>query len=131
MVVAEILLQRFPAQQLHHEIGLPFPLAHVVDGADVGMVQGGDCPGLAEEALTGVLDAGARSGRRWGAGGRVPDQVAVGDELESDFAFEAGIERAIDFTHASGADLLDHCVGSKDSARTDHSRPKAFGFISP
>ena len=71
----------------------------------------------------GDLGAGARSARRRGAAGRVRDQKAVGDDLESDFTFEPGIERAIDLAHAAGADLLYHSVGPKDSARTYHSRP--------
>ena len=128
--MAEILLQRFPVQQLHHQVGLPFLLADVVDGADVGVVQGGDCPGLAQKAPMGEFGAGARSARGRGAGGRVRDQKAIGDDLKSDFPFEPWIERAIDLTHAAGAYLLYDSVGSKDSARTDHSSPLAFGFTS-
>ena len=74
-----------------------------------------------------------RSWERWARERGVPagegllvgvrDQKAVGDELESDFTFEPGIERAIDLAHAAGTYLLDHSVGPKGSARTDHSRP--------
>jgi hypothetical protein len=67
---------------------------------------------------------GRRTG--WGLG----NQEAVGDKFESDFAFEPGVERPVDVTHAAGAYLVYHFVGPKDSARTDHSRPKAFGFTS-
>ena len=71
--MAEILLQRFPVQQLHHQIGLPFLLADVVDGTDIGVVQGGDGPGLAEKALMGEFGAGARSAHGRRAAGRVRD----------------------------------------------------------
>ena len=123
-MVAEILLQRFSAQQLHNEVRLPFLFADVVDGADVGVVQGGGGPGLAQEALMGEVDAGMRSAHGRGAGWRLRNQEAVGDELESDFAFEPGIERAVDVTHAAGANLIDHSVGPKDSTSGDHSCPK-------
>src|ERR1700678_1465256 len=128
--MAEIQLQRFSAQQLHDEVGLPFLFADVVDGADVGVVQGGCGPGLAQEALMREVEAGVWSACGRGAGGSFGDQKAVGDELESDLAFEPGIERTIDVTHAAGADLIYHSVGPKDSTSGDHSCPKAFGFTS-
>ena len=129
-VVAEIELQRFPTQQLHDEVGLPFLFADIVDGANVGVIQGGGGPGLAQEAFVGKVDAGMRSayGRRAGRGFR--DQEAVGDELEGNFAFEPGIERTVDVAHAAGADLLYHSVGPKDSSGADHACPKSFRFTS-
>src|ERR1700734_1686493 len=114
-MVAEILLQRFPAQQLHDEIRLPFLFADVVDSANVGVVQRGCGPGLTQEALMGEVGAGMRSARGRGAGLRFGDQKVVGDELESNFSFEPGIERTVDVTHAAGADLIDYSVGTKDS----------------
>ena len=74
------------------------------------------------------MNAGVRGAH--GRGARLRNQKAVGDKFEGDFAFEPGIECPIDVTHAAGAYLLYHSVGPKDSARTDHSRPKAFGFMS-
>ena len=124
-VVGEILLQRLAAQQLHDQVGLSVLFAHIVDGADVGVVQGGGRPGLAQEALMGKVDAGVRSaGGRRTAGARFGDEKAVGDELESDFAFQPRIQGAIDVTHAAGADLFNDSVGPKDSSSSDHRRPK-------
>ncbi len=51
--MAQILLQRFAAQQLHDEVGLPFLFADVVDAADVGVVQCGGGASLAQEAFVG------------------------------------------------------------------------------
>ena len=55
-VVGEIQLQRLASQQLHHQVGLSVLFADVVNGADVGVVQGGGCPGLAQKALMGKVD---------------------------------------------------------------------------
>ena len=79
--------------------------------------------GLAQEALVGDFGAGTWSARGRRAAGRVRDQKAVRDDLESDLTFQPRIERAIDLTHTAGAYLLYHSVGSKDSARLDHSSP--------
>ena len=118
-------LQRLASQQLHHQVGLSVLFAHVVNGADVGVVQGGRRPGLAQEALMGKVDPGVRSasGRRT-AGARIGDEKAVGDELESDFAFESRVQGAIDVTHTARADLFDDSVGPKNSSSSDHCRPK-------
>ena len=124
-VVGEIELERLASQQLHYQVRLSVLFADVVDGADVGMVQGGRRPGLAQEALMGKVDPGVRSaGGRRTAGARIGAEKAVGDELESDFAFESGVQRAINVTHTAGANLFYDSVGPKDSSRSDHRRPK-------
>jgi hypothetical protein len=60
------------------------------------------------------------------AGARIGDQKAVGYELESDLAFEACVQGAVDVTHSAGADLFDDSVGPKDSASSDHWRPRGL-----
>ena len=88
------------------------------------MVQGGGGLGLAQEALTGVEDAGGRRARGRGAPEGARGQKAVGDELEGDFTFEPDVERAIDLARAACAYLLNRSVGPKESARNGHSRPR-------
>ncbi len=73
VVVGEIQLQRLASQQLHDQVGLSVLLAHVVDGADIGVIQGGGRPGLAQEAFMGKVDPGVRrTGGRWDC--RCPDR---------------------------------------------------------
>ena len=46
----ETLRQGFSLQQLHHQVVGALLVAHVVEGADVGVVQSGDGPGLVDLA---------------------------------------------------------------------------------
>jgi len=62
--------------------------ADVVDGADVRVVQRGDRPCFTLKSLTRNLGAG-----------QIPRQ-----DLDRDLAFESCVARAIDLTHAAGAD---------------------------
>jgi len=52
------LLQRFPFQELHDNKGLSSLFAEIENGADVGMIQCGDCAGLSMKPFQGsrVLD---------------------------------------------------------------------------
>ena len=68
--------------------------ADVVDGEDVGVVEGGDGAGLELEALEAV-----------GVGGDV-----VVEDLEGDVAAEAGVAGAVDLAHAAGPEQLDDLV---------------------
>jgi hypothetical protein len=58
------MLQGPAIQILHGDKGLPFVFVNVVDGADVGVIERGCCPGLALEALEpgGVDRVGEASG---------------------------------------------------------------------
>jgi hypothetical protein len=47
----DAVLQRQAIQELHHDEGLAFVLSNLVDGADVGMVEGGSCTGFAAETF--------------------------------------------------------------------------------
>ena len=124
-VVSEIQFERLAAKQLHDQVGLSVLFAYIVNGTDVGVVQCGRCPGFAQETLMGKVHArvGSAGGRRT-AGARIGDEKAVGYELESDFAFESCVQGAVDVTHTAGADLFDDSVGPKDSASSDHWRPR-------
>ena len=73
---------------------LPFVLADFVDGADVGMVQGGGRTGLAPEALQSL---------------RVLRDL-VGKELEGDKATERGVLGLVNHAHPAAAELLDDAV---------------------
>ena len=90
----DAVLQCLPLQAFHDDEGLPLVLADVVDGADVGMIQGRGGLRLTLEALTG---------------GRVAE-VGLGEELQRDVAVEAGVLTLVDDAHASAAELLDHAV---------------------
>jgi hypothetical protein len=76
--------------------GCPLVLVDVVDGADVGVIEGGGGPGLALEALPGL---GIGEGPFW-------------EELEGHPAVEAGVHGLVDHAHAPAADLpADPVVG--------------------
>jgi len=49
--VFQAVPQRLTLQQLHHNEGLSLVLFHLMNSADVGMVQGGGRAGFALEAL--------------------------------------------------------------------------------
>ena len=103
LAVAEDLVQRQPArthaaverfarQQLHDdEVGAVL-LVDLVDGDDVGMVEGRRGACLLEEALAPILVG------------------HLADHLQGDEAIEARVHRAIDHAHASGADPIDEPV---------------------
>src|SRR2546426_4184006 len=56
--VANQVLQRLPIQELHSEERLAVLLANVVNGADIGVVQGGSCLGLTPETLQSLAVLG-------------------------------------------------------------------------
>ena len=55
----EILLQRYAAQQLHHQVGPPILLPGVINRAHIGMVQRGRRACFAQEAFMRQVAAGA------------------------------------------------------------------------
>jgi hypothetical protein len=48
------MAQRLAVKQLHDDQGMAVGLTDVVDGADIGMLKGGDGSRLAVEALLGL-----------------------------------------------------------------------------
>ena len=82
--------------------------ADVVDGQDVGVVEGGDGVGFLLEALEAV-----------GVRGDV-----VREDLEGDVAPEPGVPRAVDRPHAAGPEKLGDLVRPETgSGRERHSLP--------
>src|SRR5512136_38760 len=76
--------QRLALDVLHGQVGRTFMLAYLVQRGNVRMVQGGDGPGLALEALA---------------------ELGL-DELQGDATAQAGVAGLIDHTHAALAELL-------------------------
>jgi len=52
---ADEMLQRGTVEVFHGDEGLAFMLADLVDGANIGMIQGGGCARFAAEALQSRL----------------------------------------------------------------------------
>ena len=98
----DAIFQSAAFEVLHHDVvtGLRFSavfdlvFADVVDGADVGMIEGGGGAGLAAETLEGLGIAGD----------------FIGQEFEGDEALQAGVFRFVDDAHAATAELFDDAV---------------------
>ena len=69
----DAMLESQAVEVLHGDEGLAVLFADVVDGADVGMIQGGSRFGLAAKALQGLTDPGRRL--REGISGRRSDRA--------------------------------------------------------
>jgi len=92
--LGDAVLECLALQQLHADEGLPLVLVDVVDGADVGVVQGRSGLGLPPEAFLSL----------------VVGEQPLGQELESHVAAEAGVLGLVDDTHAPAAELLQDAV---------------------
>ena len=86
----DLVLEGHAVQELHDQEGAAVVLADVVDGADVGMIQGGGRFGFAAETLQGLMILGE----------------IVGEEFESDEAPETGVLGFVDDTHPAAAEFL-------------------------
>ena len=98
--------QRRSLDQLQHECRRAVALLEPVDRRDVGMVQGGERPGLALEA---------------------DDAVRVGPEhrrqnLDRHVAIELRVARAIDLAHPAAAERRHHDVSTDAQARLEARR---------
>ncbi len=92
--VADQVLERDAVEELHHEEMTAAFLADVIDGTDIGMVQGRSGLGLAAEALQCLAVLGE----------------IVGQKLQGDEAAEAGVFGLVDDAHAAAAELFDDPV---------------------
>jgi hypothetical protein len=86
----DAMFERVALQELHGDEAPPFVLVDVIDGADVGMVQGRSRLGFTLESLQRVA---------------VSRQL-FGQELQGNGAPEAGVLGLVDHTHAAPAELL-------------------------
>jgi hypothetical protein len=93
--------QRLAFQKLEDDAVDTLVGVDVVDGKDVGVVEGGEGAGLALEAAQPL-----------GVGGGV-----LGEDLEGDLAAEAGVAGPVDFPHAPGAEGCEDLVRADAAAR--------------
>jgi hypothetical protein len=100
--------QRLPFNQLEHESANAVDLDNVVNGGDPGMVQRGQCAGLALEALE-VIAAGRGCG---------------GQHLERDVSIEPRIVRAEHLAHTARAEQRLHCEYAETGARGQCHAPR-------
>ena len=87
-------------QILHDQVVDAVVLAHVVEGADVGVGEAGDGLGLPLEALS-----------KGGVGGELR-----GEDLQGDGAVQAGVLRPVHLAHPHGADRLQNLESSESSS---------------
>ena len=99
------VLEGLALHQLHGDERLPVVLADLMDGADVGMVEGGSSPGFAAEALQrlGIL------------------RQVFGEKLQSNVAAQAEVLGLIDHTHPATAQLREDFV--MGNCASNHSGP--------
>ena len=90
----DLVLERGTVQILYSDEGLTRFLAYVINGADIGMVQGRSRLGLALEA-----------GQRLSIAGNLIRHL-----LESDKAVQPGVFGFVDNAHTPTTDLLDNAV---------------------
>src|SRR5208283_4721248 len=91
---ADAMLQRGAVKKLHGNEGVALVLADLVNGANVGMVEGGGGAGFAAKTLEGL---------------RILGEV-VGEKLKSDEATEFGVFSFVDHAHAAAAMFFDDAV---------------------
>ena len=101
--VADQVLQGVAVEELHGDERLAVLVADVVDGADIGMVEGGRGLGLTPETLQSLAVLGH----------------SFGQEFQSHKAIEPGVLGLVDDTHPTAAQLLDNPVVRDGLA--DHS----------
>ena len=90
----EAFLQGFAFEQLEHQVGLPVDLPEVVNGAQIGVVEGASGARLAAEAF----ERASLFGR------------PLRQEFDGHLATEPGIGRQVDDPHAAAAELSDDFV---------------------
>jgi len=102
--------QDLPLEVLHHDEVDPVLGVDVVDGADVGVVQRGQRPGLELESRHPIGVRGVR-----------PRQ-----HLERHVALEPGVARPVDLTHPAGADRGEHRVVTERGAGLEGHDPPSI-----
>src|SRR5712692_9495030 len=101
----DAVLQRLPFQKLHDDEGPAFIFADVVDGADVGVVEGGGGARFALEALERLAIA----------------RKLLGQKLQGDAAAEARVFGLVNHAHAAAPELLNDAIVGNGLADHDPS----------
>ena len=109
----DAVCQSHPGQKFHRDESLAVLFTNVIDGADVGMVQGRCCFGLASKPLQclAVLGDGFRQ------------------KLKGHEAVKPGVFRLIDHTHPATAELFDNPVVRYGSANQIERAPPQRGML--
>jgi hypothetical protein len=97
----DAMLEGHALHQLHREEGVAIVLADLVNGADVGMIQGGSGTGFAPEALEGLTVIGD----------------IVGQEFQRDVAAKIFVFGLIDHTHPAATEFLENAIVRNFSPR--------------
>jgi hypothetical protein len=100
------MLEGLPFEILHGDEGPALELVNVVNGANVGMIQGRSGPRFALETFEGL---------------RASDET-VGKELQGNKAAELGVLGLVDHTHPAAAELFQDAVVRNGSAQHDAHR---------
>jgi hypothetical protein len=105
--------QRLAFEQLGDDVGGAVVHAHVEDGQDIRVVQGGDGTGLPLEPLQAL-----------GAAGHLP-----GQDLDCDVAAEAWIAGAVDHAHPAFTELFCDLIMAERPA--DHAKASRARMSAP
>ena len=84
-MIADLIGERLAHQQFHHDKLLAIMFFDLIDGADVGMVEGGGRAGLAQEARRNFRAA----------------LETIGQHLDGDAASQAQIFRFVNYSHSA------------------------------
>ena len=103
------VLERLAAEAFHHDEGMAFMLADLVNGADVGMIQRGGGAGLAAKTLEGL---------------RVLGRI-FGQKLQGNEAAELSVLGLVDDSHAPAAKQVENPVVR--DCLSDHGRSEWDG----
>jgi len=108
------LCERLAGHELHDDEVDSLSRLDLVNGDDVGVVEGGGGAGLLDEA---------------GAAVRVGEAIG-GQDLDRDLAAEAGVAGAVDLAHAPGAEGGEHLVRPEFRPGSEaHAAQRKFSII--
>ena len=107
------MLERLTIQKLHRDKCLGILFADVIDGADVGVIQGRRSLRLATEAAEALGIA----------------RDFVRQKLQGDETVQARVLGLVNHTHAAAAELLDDAV-MRDGLVDHKQMPRLFGLSS-
>ena len=93
-VTGQVVLERPALEQLHGDEVLALAFINLVDGADVGVIEGRGATGLTKETFQRVL---------------IPGKL-LGEKLQGHVPAELGVFGLVHHTHASSAEFLQYAV---------------------